>query len=86
MDLYISNVVALKSVFVTSIVRYDQVNRFFSEYSQNCRASMSTLGLQMQRLVHFELQTALLGFCCHNTGEKNQYAAAVFTLLTQTWR
>lgn len=45
MDLYISNVVTLKSVFVTSIVRYDQVNRFFSEYSQNCRASMSTLGL-----------------------------------------
>lgn len=70
MDLYISNVVTLKSVFVTSIVRYDQVNRFFSEYSQNCRASMSSLGLQMQRLVHFELQTALLGFCCHNTGEK----------------
>lgn len=25
MDLYISNVVTLKSVFVTSIVRYDQV-------------------------------------------------------------
>lgn len=66
MDPYISNVVTLKNVFVTSNVRYDQVNRFFSEYSQNCRASMSTLGfggvlyfhncLLMERLVYFELQ------------------------------